>query len=119
MTWGWCSPIDEADHARETIQAIRALSEETATIEGEIVDGFGPGAPPVARSKVAFVGTTRSYETTGDARGSFSLVVEPGHYQMESEHLRPTIPYSREDTGGFDLEPGQCAQFQLQKVGLP
>jgi hypothetical protein len=114
--WGLCSPIDEAQHAKETMRTIRAQQNaRTATIEGEVYAGFGPDHP-VRGNRVSVTGSGRSYEATTDGRGIFSIAVEPGHYRIESQDLHPIEPYSRNDVGGFDLVRGQCAQFQFSMV---
>lgn len=115
--WGLCSSIDEAKRAKETIGKIEALrNARNATIEGEVIAGFGADWRPATGRRVSVSGSGRSYEATTDGRGLFTITVEPGHYRIESQDLYPTDPYSRDDVGGFDLVRGQCAQFQLSMV---
>ncbi len=114
---GLCSPIDEAEHAEETLRAIRRLKAAPGptTIEGEVTAGGGgraPGFSPAAGRVVKVTGLNRSYRAMTDRRGRFSIAVAPGHYRFESPDLSTTV-YGRLDADDFDLAPGQCAQFQL------
>jgi|KBSMisStaDraftv2_1062788.scaffolds.fasta_scaffold40748_1 hypothetical protein len=118
QTWDSCSSIDDPRQVKATIDAIRALANSrNATIEGEVVAGYGgPSPTPVRGVKVVMAGRHRAYTALTDKRGAFSVAVEPGLYRITSPGLKAT-DYSRQDMGSFEVVPGQCAQLQLSSGG--
>jgi predicted amidohydrolase len=92
---------------------IRALrNAKGATIEGGVTQETSAGPTAAGGVSVTVLGPDGSQASTTDQRGMFEVPVKAGRYRFAPGDLIPT-DYSRKDVQGFDLAPGQCAQFQL------
>jgi len=113
--WGACSPIDEPRRAQETIREILALKKtKRATVEGEVAYEAGRNEVPAKGERIVVKGPGGTFKAVTDRNGRFSMSVPAGRYRLvPPAQFEPSVPYSRRDIGGFDLAPGQCAQFQL------
>ncbi len=113
-----CSPIDEGKNAKRAIAQIRALPDaHGATVEGAIVDTQRPWHP-MAGTRITVLGGGRTYTAITNRAGEFRIDVPPGRYRIETS-WRDVEPYSRPDTGGFEVVRGQCAQFLLTPSPAP
>jgi hypothetical protein len=54
-----------------------------------------------------------------DAAGRFRIVATPGRYAFEPALPAAEPVESRDDTGGFTVSRGECAQFRLSTTRPP
>jgi hypothetical protein len=115
-----CGPLDHAASLPAALAALRALARaRSGTIEGEVVARGPDGLAPVAGHRIEVRGTTGVTSAITDAAGRFRIVATPGRYAFE-----PALPAadpieSRDDTDGFTVGRGECAQFRLSTTRRP
>ena len=102
-------PNRKATFLREIAAVKRA---KTATIEGQVVRGWGDGSGIQGFSIGVSRGSTQ-YATKSDKDGQFSIRVPVGEYRIL---VNPefVLPHDRKSVGRLKLVAGQCAQFQFR-----
>lgn len=108
-----CGTVSQADHAADTVQAIRRLSRaRDSIIEGQVAKNVpGPGVSGV-RVEVSGPGATRRLVT--DEHGWFRTSVPPGRYVVRIDsRLAAPFDLSTDSPERLVLQAGQCAQLQF------
>jgi Carboxypeptidase regulatory-like domain len=105
------------------ISLARPVLGQIESIQKNHGDGFIHGvvsqralSDPISGVRVEARGKRGRYATTTDAKGEFDFKVSPGRYVVRA--IRPgfvfdTADVSYEDTQNVLIEPGGCAQIQL------
>ena len=106
----WSDPVDHPSNVRSTLREIESLPDATLSLVEIDVVNIKPlpghrfdlyGGPEVRR---------RGYS---DDNGYYLFRVQPGKYRLDVKGLIPLAVVSRDDMEGFELKPGQCAQFRF------
>ena len=106
----WSDPVDRPANVRSTMRAIDSLPEATLSlVEVDVVN-----IKPLPGHRFDLYGGEEGRRTAfSDDNGYFLFRVQPGKYRLEVKGLIPLVAFSRDDMEGFELKPGQCAQFRF------
>jgi len=106
----WSDPVDHPANVRSTMRAIDSLPEATLSlVEVDVVN-----IKPLPGHRFDLYGGEEGRRTAfSDDNGYFLFRVQPGKYRLEVKGLIPLVAFSRDDMEGFELKPGQCAQFRF------
>lgn len=104
---GSCSALDAPAYVHRIDAELRQLRRRTAArIEGRVI---GRPASPV----LVAVSSGRRISLPVSPTGDFAATLPPGSWRLQMDGVRPTA-YSAEPGRPFRLQPGQCAQFELE-----
>ena len=106
----WSDPLDQPANLRSTLRAIDSLPDATLSlVEIDVVN-----IKPLPGHRFDLYGGEEGRRTGySDDKGYHLFRVQPGKYRLEVKGLIPLAAFSRDDMEGFELKPGQCAQFRF------
>jgi hypothetical protein len=107
---GWSDPVDQPANVRSTLRAIDSLPDATLSlVEVDVVN-----IKPLPGHRFDLYGGPEGRRTGySDDAGYFLFRVQPGKYRLDVKGLIPLTAFSLDDMEGFELKPGQCAQFRF------